>query len=165
MPFYSVFDRHKFFHFFSPFQKNVWTILFPIDLENRGISEKEKDSFDGCLPQNCSKTSCSKFQTPKTPKNYRFALKPPKLPEGTLRASSSRRVLSHHSSSLLLVKEALRNVPERELPHQSGREEELKKKFDLLKFHQRNTGVNTRDLSLKFLEYSPCARILLSHLE
>ena len=74
----------------------VWTIDFWIKFQIEGIFEKEKDSFERCLPQNCSNTAISKLQTPKETKIYKFALKPPKLPEGPLWASSSRRVLSHH---------------------------------------------------------------------
>ena len=53
---------------FSPLfavQNIVWTTIFPIDFQNRGISEKEKTFLNGCLPQNCSQTSFSKFHLPK----------------------------------------------------------------------------------------------------
>ena len=47
---YGVFDRHKFFTTFTV-QKIVWTIILPIDFQNRDISEKEKTVLNGCLRQ------------------------------------------------------------------------------------------------------------------
>ena len=46
-------------------QKTVWTIIFPINFQNRGISEKEKDSFEWVPDGNLLPTSFSKPQTPK----------------------------------------------------------------------------------------------------
>ena len=40
----------------------------------------------GCLPRNCRQTANSNLQMAKKPKNHRFAVKPPKLPEGRLQS-------------------------------------------------------------------------------
>ena len=79
MPFYSVLDRHNFFYHFSPFQKIVLTIIFPIDFQNRGISD-EKDSFEWVPPAKLQNVIFEAPNAQKT-KNCRLALKPAKLPE------------------------------------------------------------------------------------
>ena len=84
------------FSHFLPFQTLIWTIIFGTDFEIRGISEKEKESFERVPPAKLLLNLI--FEAPKAQKKkiYKFWLKPPKLPEGPLWASSSRRVVSHH---------------------------------------------------------------------
>ena len=65
-------------------------------LEIRGIFEKEKDSFEWVPPAKLLLNLIFEARKAKKKNIYKFALKPPKLPEGPLWASSSRRVLSHH---------------------------------------------------------------------
>ena len=80
--FYGVFDRHKFFHHFSPFEKLIWTSVFGIHFEIRGISENEKDSFERVPPAKLLQLDFRNSKGRKKTKIYWFALKPPKLPEG-----------------------------------------------------------------------------------
>ena len=89
MLFFGIFDRHKFFHHFLPFQKLIWTIIFSIDFEIRSISEKEKDSFEWMPGAKLLKNLIFEPPKPQKTKIYLFALKPLKLPEGPLWASSS----------------------------------------------------------------------------
>ena len=95
-PFHGIFDGHKFFTTFRDFKKWFGQSYFGLIWNLEAFLRRKKIVLNGCLPRKCSQTSFSKLQTPKTTKIYLFALKPPKLPEGPLWASSSRRVLSHH---------------------------------------------------------------------
>ena len=67
MPFSSVFDRHIFFHHFSPFQKIVWTTMLAIDSQNGGISENQKDSFEWAPPAKLLRNVI--FEAPNAQKN------------------------------------------------------------------------------------------------
>ena len=81
-----------FYHFKNWFGQSSFGPILKLE----AFLRRKKIVLNGCLPRNCSKTGFSNLQRPKKTKIYWFALKPPKLPEGPLWASSSRRVLSHH---------------------------------------------------------------------
>ena len=98
-PFHGVFDRHKLFHHFSPFQKLIWTIIFWIYFEIGSVSEKHKDSFEWVPPAKSFKNFFS------SPKAQKIKILPiyAETSETTRRAPSGRHLRGECFRTILIL--------------------------------------------------------------